>query len=436
MRITLIKIAMTTLSAVSVTGPEALLARGRERDSSDPSKELDMPIYRDASGAPTIPGTTIAGSLRAHLNPELREPLMGTTEPEAVSSPLHVSDAIVTGPSEVADTLVRQRTAIDRHRGAPASSKLFDIEAVAAGSTLSIYLELHSAADLADSLLSTLASWTPRLGRGVTTGSGAVRTDSIIHTSLNLDDESDLLTYLNFAGVDDINLLLRDAGAHVTPMPPEQRWLIDARFDIVDALHVGSGDAQRNLLLIEKDPHGRPVVPGTSLKGALRSRCEYILRSLGVEACLDGSCGVCPTCILFGCTYSEPDVTGRTGQRGLVAVHDAVVERSSLTERAHVAIDRVTGGALDSALYSMECLDHGEVSIRIEELQESPPWAKGLLHAALRDIGDGYVGLGGSTTRGYGTLRWANEPDNAESTATAALAELHMSFSEVVANAQ
>jgi CRISPR/Cas system CSM-associated protein Csm3 (group 7 of RAMP superfamily) len=224
--------------------------------------------------------------------------------------------------------------------------------------------------------------------------------------------------------------LLNDEGSRLTPAGAPAAWLVDAGFRIVDALHVGSGLSQGNLLLMERDSQNRPVLPGSAIKGVLRSRCEFILRSLDVPACLDGSCGECPTCQLFGYSLPKPDSYGRTGRRGILVFHDSLVEVETETQRAHVAIDRVTGGSRDSALYSTECIDQGSLRIRVEALETPPPWTVGLLAAALRDVSDGYVGFGGATTRGYGSLRRTDASEVAESQMFSDLQEIRDSFSK------
>lgn len=431
MKITYVKLEMKSLTALSVSAPESNLVERSTAEAARDDHRVDMPLHRGADGAVVIPGSTIAGNIRALLPAHLRVPMMGTVDGGALASPLLVLDARVVQPADGAPVVARRRTAIDRQRGAAATNKLFDGEAAPAGSAITVLLELHDGGDLLEPLLDCLRAWQPQFGRGATTGSGFCFVETISYAALHLGDDSDLLRYLNMTGPGDVGRLIRERGASVSPRSDQRRRVVERRYEVADVLHVGSGRSNGNVLLMERDAHGRPLVPGSSIKGVLRSRSEFILRSIGVEVCDDGSCGACPTCRIFGYTLPEPDKDGRTGGRGLLAFHDAPIDVVSEVARSHVAIDRVTGGARDSALYSTQSVDIGSLDIRVEALADLPEWAPGLLWAALRDVDDGYVGFGSATTRGYGTLHPASPAQSGEEeTMRAALASLMNEFPE------
>lgn len=70
------------------------------------------------------------------------------------------------------------------------------------------------------------------------------------------------------------------------------------------------------------------------------------------------------------------------GHRGRLAVRDALVDAAHVVRRPHVAIDRVSGGARDQALFSVELVDEGRLRLVVDSLEEPPSWATGLLLAA------------------------------------------------------
>jgi len=74
----------------------------------------------------------------------------------------------------------------------------------------------------------------------------------------------------------------------------------------------------------------------------------------------------------------------------------------------HAPVDRFTGGAADGKLFTRESWAPGStVTLSIYQLAPDrplPEWGKHLLVLAIRDLHQGLVGVGNSTTRGYGTV--------------------------------
>jgi CRISPR/Cas system CSM-associated protein Csm3 (group 7 of RAMP superfamily) len=151
------------------------------------------------------------------------------------------------------------------------------------------------------------------------------------------------------------------------------------------------------------------------MKGLLRSRAEFILRSVGVTPvpCRDASCavsGACWTCRVFGRGGGRDEDDAAVGTRAAVRVADAVVAGGVRAERTHIAIDRFTGGVLDGALYTMEVLEAGTFPLAVERLPGGVDDGlareiRAVLRLVLEDLNDGIIGMGGGTARGYGSVR-------------------------------
>jgi len=165
---------------------------------------------------------------------------------------------------------------------------------------------------------------------------------------------------------------------------------------------------------------GRTVyLPGSSLKGAVRSYCEKIGRTVGLSVCnplTDASCGrrlehkarrmsgaeiyqgLCPICRLFGHTvmashvwFSDAYPTPGT----IEAVNDT-------GERDGVAIDRVSG-AVAVGPFQLEVVTRGAFQAQLT-VRNFQLWQVGLLAVALRDVANGYVPLGFGKSRGLGKV--------------------------------
>lgn len=192
----------------------------------------------------------------------------------------------------------------------------------------------------------------------------------------------------------------------------------------------------------------QPYIPGSSLKGVLRSHAERIARTLCWEtddwrigACnpfltskketdwrkSEGFCGAkferrkdvakkarergeqpedlstpayyrdsCPACKVFGSTF----LIGR------LAVPDAYIPEGSSyrTERRDgVGIDRFTGGSSPNAKFDLEVVTEAKFEARLQ-LVNFELWQLGWLAYVMRDLCEGWVGIGSGKSRGLGQV--------------------------------
>ncbi len=170
---------------------------------------------------------------------------------------------------------------------------------------------------------------------------------------------------------------------------------------------------------------GAVFLPGSSLKGVVRAHAERIMRTLqpdapardGQSACdplkRESSCGFrlereriesyekyqqsCAICRLFGSTV----VAGRVRFADALAVGEVTIE-----ERNGVAIDRVYGSVAVGP-FNYEVVTRGVFRTRLLFRNITLPQLA-LVGLALRDLGEGRVGLGFGKSRGLGrvTLDW------------------------------
>lgn len=180
-----------------------------------------------------------------------------------------------------------------------------------------------------------------------------------------------------------------------------------------------------------------PFIPGSSLKGVIRSYAEKICRTLKadpVPVCLpyvkpgkegqgekgQASCGLrfeehkrdngikdlssrdayrysCPACRTFGSHV----FTGRFKAADAYLLPGI---NPSFEIRDGVAIDRITGGAAPGAKYDLEVLVKGDFSTTIE-IHNFERWQLGLIALVLRDMEDELVRIGSGTSRGLGRIK-------------------------------
>ena len=401
----------------------------------DASDHLDAVSAVDHLGRPTIPGSTVGGSLRAHLasiDAAAATRLFGAVTIGSASA----SRVRIVGVAPTAVNMTEDKgTAIDRRRGAARASHLREIRQLEPGSQFVAYLRADDLDDDDKRLWeTTIASWAPTFGHGVSSGRGSVVIDRIRTGRIELTRPEGLRDFLSLSGPE-LHEKRATAVVTVTPPPGPDRW--ECRFYLVGDLfsgtgrstsgHSGGGQVAQPRTILDKTTGMKlPVLTGRSIKGVLRARVEYILESVGLGRCVDATCSACLACRIFG-WHGE-----QRGARALSRVHDSVVTGSSFVERVHIAIDRFTGGVansrtrmkvtgsddvfeLDSSglLYTRQVVRGGAITLTVERFgADDELWktAKALLTLVAWDLHDGLIGVGGSTTRGYGSLVLA-DPD-------------------------
>ena len=173
------------------------------------------------------------------------------------------------------------------------------------------------------------------------------------------------------------------------------------------------------------DPSDVPYVPGSSLRGAIRSHAERAVRTIvGPEAAWNLT-----RAEEMGKRFSdledfdEDDVAclvsrvfGFSALGGRVMVSDGVpispdMFKSRRKLLDHVALDRFTGGAADRHKFNARPYfpppvedPSGDMCFHIE-LWDFQPWHLGMLLLLLRDLRLGRISIGHGKTKGYGKVR-------------------------------
>ena len=390
---------------------------GRER--------VHVRLDTDQHGRPHLPGTSLAGALREMVsdqggNPDKRfgcllesGATIGAADQivDARASDIWVLGSRWLGDEDAAPQFSsRASTKINRHRGAAEANTLRAEEVLPAGTRFEVFLRWDNAAPgEVEELAGQLAGWRAFLGRGVSRGRGQCVTESVRHGTLDLTDPNDLLQWLTESGPS----LARAVATTKTDVPAslESAHLLSIPLTIVGPWRVGSGDPPTEQLITMLRVNGAPIMPGSALKGLLRSRAEFILRTVGVEPapCQDQTCTKCWTCRVFGSGGGQDQESATVGQRSAIRVTDAPIENPVPIQRTHVALDRFTGGALDGALYTVEALEGGTFTLTVDEFSGtagdiSHEEIRAVLRLVLEDFNDGLIGMGAATARGYGSV--------------------------------
>jgi len=214
----------------------------------------------------------------------------------------------------------------------------------------------------------------------------------------------------------------------------------------VTALRISQGRSNEPIgsdLPVVKDAFGRPLIPGSSFKGAMRSRLESFLRGIDPELAANPA-------IEAEWSITSDELKDLKAQfSNDVALTDAIVSKTDLVsrlfgspwlssklqiqdlsvlqenwfgqyqERDGVAIDRDTETAADGKLYDFQVVPAG-TSFQFRTIVENAEeWELGLLMIGLHQFETEQIPLGGGRSRGLGVVKleldkywWFDYPDH------------------------
>lgn len=184
----------------------------------------------------------------------------------------------------------------------------------------------------------------------------------------------------------------------------------DGPFIVNDPAKENNQDARQQVKFPLTDKSGNPILPGSSIRGALRSQAERIIRTLGGDCCdpadpcqavykIEDIENLCLACQIFGAT----------GWKTTINIHNFTCDSVDTREKRQdfVAIDRFHGGGKDGALFatshSERPLFTGKIEIT-QRMESGLEWGKGLLALVLRDLRERDITFGFGANKGYGYL--------------------------------
>lgn len=480
------------------------------------STNVDLPLAVNGQGEVYIPGTSLAGALRGWMAtlcaPEDVNALWGY-QPDAGSnseghaSRVMIEDAVATLPNGNTMTLqdmeLRSGVGIDRNSGTAAEGCLYNRGVIPRGASLEFELSVDitdakkeaAIKHAIDQLLLAMQSEEIRLGAAKSRGLGRVKLVDCKQPLLSASESTSNDASKNTLGIQPLRISSRtgmldflayraEPKPTLQPIaPPETilalpRLILSLSWNPIGPLMVKSeltGDAVDILPLMGNvDEKSAFLLPGASIKGALRTQAERIIRTV-LQRPLDtenpakftNQIRLPLVDTLFGLAADDEKVNRKGSSEGTDAKADAqkdqwlpglgalfiedcfsdtrhpidtlqrlsrvpkeptqllqdTLEETKLTGANskgnvdtqlayHVAVDRWTGGAADSFLYTnlepfnipWESIELSLDFKRFPEDETQQLAGVALMLLLLRDMSDRRIPLGYGTNRGLGSM--------------------------------
>lgn len=215
----------------------------------------------------------------------------------------------------------------------------------------------------------------------------------------------------------------------------KNRLEITGQLTTITALRISAGRSSEAIgsdLPVIKDALDNPLIPGSSFKGALRSRLESFLRGIvgnnrklvanpaienewsitsqemkQLKENYDNDEALTKEIIkqtdLVSLLFGSPWIASKFQVRDLTVVSDTWFKQYQ--ERDGVAIDRDTETAADGKLYDFQVVPASTQFEFKAVVENAEPWELGLLMIGLHQFETEQIPLGGGRSRGLGVVQ-------------------------------
>jgi CRISPR/Cas system CSM-associated protein Csm3 (group 7 of RAMP superfamily) len=486
---------------------DILLDEAFHLGSGQASEITDMAIQRDWQGIPYIPGSSLAGLLRSAAEdlvlymtgkagcfdhngrPEtcpvcrLFGYVPADTENHlatAYASRIYVEDACTPVPL-VSLAEVREHVGISRTHGSAQGQLQYDNEVAPGGMSLGFEMSIEDPVpDDLRLILAIITLWQSsgfQVGGKTTSGLGWARLNNITYFALDFKQKDLLREYLLPAeSLDDEREKLppqakrerkqleeyckREESGNINHSREDhflpQQVVVDLALMPLEPLLIASDvpDPQAPIIsdadfvqTTRADGSRVYYLPGSSLKGILRTRAEKIIRTLDyffaaqneqvyrqhISACAITHCTEVNNPLLSACfgfpswqrkaekegwdadrIYRDSCLAcrmfGNSMMRGRLSVGEGklISSQSALKRMDQVAIDRFSGGAADAKKFDnrpMVPIDRSPLFKLQIKLERVEPWMLGLLLLLMKDLQDGDIYVGHATHSGFGRIK-------------------------------
>lgn len=344
-------------------------------------------ILQDSYGNAFLQGSSLAGAMRAWWSEQkgcTGDLLFGS---QKCQGKLTVSDGVF---FDQAKYTVRPRVKISGKTGTVENK--FDVAHIFPGAKMQFTLvwlgDKNELAELSDveTMLSAMHHGEICLGAQKTNGFGRVSL-SVKKRQFDLTNEKDRTAWLadEWTGTP-MKLPDLENTSQVIFIVTGHADSILVKGSAPEAREGADGTSKR--VTVNINENGKNILPGSSIKGAVRARTYMIADILGLEKEWVNT--------MFGRGSDGVD----NGLAGRIRFEDVVLSDKGKRENSRIRINRLTGGVIRKGLFTEESLS-SDITLRIVAPDDSAQCA--LLLFALRDLGLGLyqLGSGGSIGRGY-----------------------------------
>lgn len=356
---------------------------------SGESDRTDNDVIKDKKGMPFIPATSFAGILRHNLTKFNKKYDKYFGDKEFEQSRFRFSNLSCVNLSEIK---VRDGIKINNKKGVAEEGAKFNYEIIERDASFSFKIEFpyfeterEEVIQLFQLIKTLFDKGYIRLGAKTNNGFGILKLTDYQCSNYDLKDRKSLSSYLQ--GYELKNVKLDSNNLHLNTARFKLKGkLIDA-FIIRDYSEYADSESIKSL--------EKPIITGSTIKGAIRSRAEKIINTLNKSPEILEN--------LFG-YVSQKD---KTAQKGKIRFNEILIDQYKEEIQNRIKINRFTSATINTALFDSMPLffdeNSGDIEINIEILDPLKEEI-GLILLVLKDLYSGDLAIGGEKSVGRGRI--------------------------------
>lgn len=390
---TVYKISVKTASPICVSGTHYM------------SDLTDADVIKDFEGNAFIPGSSIAGALRDYLGQKKdSQGLFGFNkdDEDGRMSSVYISDLLFEGKQEL---VVRDNVKLSEGKTAETGAK-FDMQVLDTNAKGVFFIEsvsrVNDSYDVesdTEGLIAALCENEICFGSKKTRGFGKIQVCNIEKTVYSKDNYADYVT-----AYDDRKFTEDEENIKAYSLNNKKYCEVRVPLKMRGGISIRKYAVRKGELDFEHiTADGKPVIPGTSLAGAIRHRMKDILTEVG---CKDIENSVFKEMLGFVASDRQGDKV-KQAQISQVIFEESIIHGAKPLVTKRNAVSRFEAATKEGALYKEKtyvdgCLDL-VIRVKKQDNAEEEQWI-GLLLLALKDLTNGYLAIGGQTSVGRGVF--------------------------------
>lgn len=377
--------------------------------SNGDNENTDSDIMLNGKDEFFVPGSSLSGAFRNYLGKNKEEDCIYGfgKQGEGRMSSILISDLYFSGNEHMVKS-VRDGVALTQDK---AVDNKFDMEIIEPGINGTIRLEIiirdGDSYDYDDEIIRIvrgLHSGEIRLGANKNRGFGRMEVCGVAEKSFDKDTRTEWIEFCKSGGgsIDENDIVSYSEWIKDKPAVNSQYVKASLSLKLRGGISIRRYSAKPGKVDFEHITcNGKPVIPGTSWNGAIRSDVVRILKNLGCKS---------PEKIVdlwFGYVITNNDSQNENEKalQSSIVISESILENARPVPMTRNKINRFTAGTKDGALYSELAYFDGSTKLEFMVRKDDSSNYKallGMMKLVTTDISKGYVAVGGQVGIGRG----------------------------------